>query len=82
MGLEAFYNGIDNQKQWGDSEQILKLSLTWNWFLQLETMNLESTVIVNQHVAVNLYLHFELTARHALKAREILNKSKSILTKP
>lgn len=77
MGLEAFYNGIDNQKQWGDSKQILKRSLTRNWCLQFDTMNLELTVIVDHHATVNLYLHFELTARHTLEIRGILNKSKN-----
>ncbi len=35
--------------------------------LQLESMKVESLVIVDQHATVNLYLSLVLTARHALE---------------
>jgi hypothetical protein len=39
--------------------------LSSEWFLQLETMKVESLVIVDQHATVNRYLSLVLPARHA-----------------
>lgn len=46
-------------------EQNFKLIVSTNCSLALESMKVESLVIANQHVAVNMYLDFVHTARHA-----------------
>jgi hypothetical protein len=42
-----------------------------DYFLQFENMKLESLVIVNQHVTVNMFSSSVHTARHALGAGNI-----------
>ena len=65
-GLHTCYNGNYNRKQGCKAERILKNCLSSDCSLQFENMKLESLVIADQHAAVNLYLGFVLTARHAL----------------
>ena len=64
-GLHAYYNGNDNRKQEWKLERILKPCLSSDCCLQLDNMKLESLVIADQHAAVNPYLSFVHTARHA-----------------
>ena len=53
--------------QRGDPELISKNRLSSDCSLQLESMKVESLVIVDQHATVNLYLGLVLPARHALE---------------
>ena len=53
--------------QKGDLELIPKSRLSSDCSLQLESMKLESLVIVDQNATVNLYLGFVHTARHTLE---------------
>ena len=46
-----------------------KACLSPDWSLQLDSMKLESLVIVDQHATVNLYLSLVHTARHIMGAR-------------
>jgi hypothetical protein len=73
-GLHTYYNGGDRRLQRGDPKLILKSHLSSDCSLQLENMKLESLVIVDQHVTVNLYLGLVLPARHALEARAVPNR--------
>lgn len=66
-GLSACYNGKYNERQWCESEQIFKIYLSSDCFLQFENMKMESLVIVDQQATVNWYLIFVLTARHTLE---------------
>lgn len=52
-------------KQNREVEQNTKGHLSSDWSLQLETMKLESLVIVDQHATVNMFLGLVHTARHA-----------------
>ena len=70
-GLHTCYNGRYNGRQWCESERILKPYLSPDCSLQLESMKLESLVIVDQHATVNLYLGLVLPARHALEVQEV-----------
>ena len=47
--------------------QTLKICLSTDCSLQLESMKKESLVIVDQHATVNQYLSLVLPARHALE---------------
>ena len=44
-----------------------KASLSSDWSLQLDSMKLESLVIVNQNVTVNTFPGVVHTARHAMR---------------
>ena len=55
--------------QGGHTEPFLNHHPSADWSLQLETMKLESLVIVDQHATVNLYLSLVHTARHIMGAR-------------
>jgi len=59
------YNESYNKNRGCESEEIFKAFLSSDCSLQLENMKSESLVIANQHVAVNKYLSFAHTARHA-----------------
>ena len=59
------YNGDYKMKQNREVEQNTKGHLSSDWSLQLETMKLESLVIVDQHATVNMFLGLVHTARHA-----------------
>ena len=50
-------------------EQIIKTIRSSDWSLKLETMKLESQVIGNQHVPVNILQSFVHTARHTMRVR-------------
>lgn len=58
------YNGVYNEMQRGDLEQIFKKRLSSDWSLQLGTMKTESLVIADQHAAVNTFSGLVHTARH------------------
>ena len=47
-GLHTCYNGMHNETQYREVEQIYKTSLSSDWSLQLDSMKLESLVIVDQ----------------------------------
>ena len=47
--------------------QISKSHLSSDWTLQLESMKLESLVIVDQHATVNTFSGLVHTARHAME---------------
>ena len=51
--------------RWSQSQ---KPSLSSDWSLQLDSMKLESLVIVNQNVTVNTFSDLVLTARHTKRA--------------
>ena len=64
-GLHAYYNGNYNEKQERELERIFKGSRSSDCCLQFDNMKVESLVIANQHVAVNMYLSLVHTACHA-----------------
>jgi hypothetical protein len=47
-GLHTCYNGYYRGQQYREEEQIPKGSRSWDWSLQLDSMNLESLVIADQ----------------------------------
>ena len=53
-------------KQNREMEQITKAGLSSDWSLQLDSMKLESLVVVNQNVTVNTFPGVVHTARHAM----------------
>ena len=67
LGLQACYNGRYKKKQYREVEQISKIGLSSDWSLQLDSMKLESLVILNQNVRVNTFPGVVHTARHATK---------------
>ena len=48
-------------------EQISKIGPSSDWSLQLDSMKLESLVILNQNVRVNTFPGVVHTARHAMR---------------
>ena len=48
-----------------------KISLSSDYSLQIENMKVESLVIANQHVAVNMFTGLVHTARHAMEIEAI-----------
>jgi len=74
VGLHTCYNGKDKEEQWCEPEQISKTYLSADYSLQLENMKVESLVIANQHVAVNMFTGSVHTARHAMEIKAILSK--------
>ena len=66
LGLQACYNGWYKETQYREVEQISKASLSSDWSLQLDSMKLESLVILNQNVRVNTFPGVVHTARHAM----------------
>ena len=52
--------------QYGDVEQIPKTVLSSDWSLQLDSMKLESLVIVDQHATVNTFPGLVHTACHVM----------------
>jgi hypothetical protein len=65
-GLHTCYNGGDNGMQWSDPEPTPKSHLSSDCSLQLESMKLESLVIVDQHATVNTFTGLVHTARHSM----------------
>ena len=47
-GRHTCYNGIYNEKQYREMEQIYKICPSSDWSLQLDSMKLESLVIAHQ----------------------------------
>ena len=66
VGLHTCYNGGDNGMQWGNPAQISKNRLSSDCSLQLESMKLESLVIVDQNATVNTFPGLVHTARHTM----------------
>ena len=66
LGLQACYNGQDNETQCRETEQIFKIGPSSDWSLQLDSTKLESLVIPNQNVGVNTFPGVVHTARHAM----------------
>ena len=54
-----------NTVRWSQSQ---KTGLSWDWSLQLDSMNVESLVIVDQHATVNTFPGLVHTARQVMKA--------------
>ena len=67
-GLHTCYNGRYRGLQDREVEQIPKIVRSWDWSLQLDSMNLESLVIADQNAAVNTFPGLVHTARHTTKA--------------
>ena len=51
--------------------KIQKTNLSSDYSLQFENMKVESLVIANQHVAVNMFTGLVHTARHAMEIETI-----------
>ena len=66
LGLQACYNGRHKETQYREVEQISKIGPSPDWSLQLDSMKLESLVILNQNVRVNTFPGVVHTARHAM----------------
>ena len=54
-------------KQNREMEQITKAGLSSDWSLQLDSMKLESLVIVDQHATVNTFSGLVHTARQTMR---------------
>ena len=67
LGLQACYNGRYKEMQSGDAERNSKIGPSSDWSLQLDSMKLESLVILNQNVRVNTFPGVVHTARHAMR---------------
>ena len=65
-GLHTCYNGGDSGQLCREIKLIPKSHLSSDWTLQLESMKLESLVIVDQHATVNTFSGLVHTARHAM----------------
>ena len=65
-GLHTCYNGGDNGTLRCKPSQISKSRLSSDWSLQLDSMKLESLVIVDQHATVNTFPGLVHTARHTM----------------
>ena len=66
VGLQTCYNGNDNGQPLRKKALISKRYLSSDCSLQLESMKLESLVIVHQHVTVNTFPGLVHTARHVM----------------
>ena len=66
-GLHTCYNGRYRVSQNREVEPITKTALSSDWSLQLDSMKLESLVIVDQHATVNTFPGLVHTARHTTK---------------
>ena len=73
-GLHTCYNGGDSGKQFRKNAQISKNHLSSDWTLQLESMKLESLVIVDQRATVNTFSGLVHTARHAMEVGFTLSR--------
>ena len=65
-GLHTCYNGRYNGSQGRETEPILKAGLSSDRSLQLDSVKLESLVIVGQHTTVNTFPGLVHTARQAM----------------
>ena len=66
-GRHTCYNGIYNETQYREMEQIYKICPSSDWSLQLDSMKPESLVIADQHAAVNTFPGLVHTARHTMR---------------
>ncbi len=66
VGLQTCYNGCDNGQRTREGERISKRSLSSDCSLQLESMKLESLVIVDQNATVNTFPGLVHTARQVM----------------
>ena len=66
MGLQTYYNGCDSGQLGREVKLIPKSSLSSDCSLQLESMKLESLVIVDQHATVNTFPGLVHTARQVM----------------
>ena len=66
VGLQTYYNGVNNGSQCCKAKPILKRRLSSDCPLQLEGMKLESLVIADQNAAVNTFPGLVHTARHTM----------------
>ena len=66
-GLHTCYNGRYNGSQRREAEPILKAVLSSDRSLQLDSVKLESLVIVGQHTTVNTFPGLVHTARQAME---------------
>ena len=66
LGYTRTTMAVNRGKQYREVEPISKASLSSDWSLQLDSMKLESLVIVNQNVTVNTFPGVVHTARHAM----------------
>ena len=66
LGLHTCYNGYYKELRAGNGQLISKIGLSSDWSLQLDSMKLESLVILNQNVRVNTFPGVVHTARHAM----------------
>ena len=74
-GLHTYYNGWDNGQRHSDVKLISKPILSSDCSLQLESMKLESLVIVDQHATVNTFPGLVHTARQAMKVGNTRSRS-------
>ena len=54
-------------RKWATTSQSHKAGLSSDWSLQLDSMKLESLVIVSQHITVNTFSGFVHTACQTMK---------------
>ena len=73
-GLHTYYNGGDSGQRRREPERIPKSHLSSDCSLQLESMKLESLVIVDQHATVNTFPGLVHTARHTMGVGLILSR--------
>ena len=79
-GLHTCYNGGDSGQLCRETKLIPKSHLSSDWTLQLESMKLESLVIVDQHATVNTFSGLVHTARHVMGIGSTLRQSLKTLT--
>ena len=65
-GLHTCYNGRYRGQRPCERKRIPKICLSSDCSLQLESMKLESLVIVDQHATVNTFPGLVHTARHTM----------------
>src|SRR3546814_3132124 len=65
-GLHTCYNGGDSGQRGREAKPIPKSRLSSDCSLQLESMKVESLVIVDQHATVNTFPGLVHTARHTM----------------
>ena len=67
-GQHTCYNGEYRGERDREVEPIPKIRRSWDRSLQLDSVNVESLVIVDQHATVNTFPGLVHTARHTTKA--------------
>ena len=74
-GLHTCYNGRYNGSQYREMELIPKAGLSSDRSLQLDSVKLESLVIVGQHTTVNTFPGLVHTARQAMGEGSALSRN-------